>query len=198
MICLDRKQLFRYAHHLLNPQEVAQFRAHLGGCSRCREAVIHYERIDAVLDEWKPVEPSAGFDAGVRQAVGAQQAYRAAWSFWGPGWARSFALVALGVFVIAGEVWLARSQRPVPNPPALGSNPSEQVSAPISSEVAKVKPVIVAPARIKKPAKPATELKSVSSSLGEDEDARALDDDDLVANFDILSELPKRDTRVAN
>jgi anti-sigma factor RsiW len=195
MICLNREQLFRYAHHLLNPQEVAAVRAHLGGCSRCREAVINYQRLDAVLDAWKPAEPSAGFDTRVRQAVRAQPAGRAGWSFGDLRWARTLALVSLGALVIAGVVWLARSQRPGLNPSALATKqPSVKVPAPISPEVAKLKPATVARPQVKNSGK----LEPMSSSVSEDEDAGALDDDDLLANFDILSELPKRDARVSD
>jgi hypothetical protein len=45
---------------------------------------------------------------------------------------------------------------------------------------------------------PVTELEPKAVSSSEDEDAHALEDDDLVANFDLLSEIPKGEARVAN
>jgi anti-sigma factor RsiW len=199
MNCLERDQLFSYAHRLVNQQEAAQLRAHLGECPRCREAVERFERLDAVLEEWKPVEPSAWFDVRIREALRTQLEGSAAWSFWGPRWARSLALVALGIVVIAGVAWLTRSHRPISTPSALVTKPpSQTAAAQTPPAVAKLKPAIVAPGQAKNSPKPAAELKSVVSSVAEGEDARAFDDDDLAAKFDILSELPKRDSGVAD
>ena len=49
-----------------------------------------------------------------------------------------------------------------------------------------------------KPAQAVPELKSAGASLNEDKDTQALEDYDLAANFDLLSELPKGEPRVAN
>jgi hypothetical protein len=64
--------------------------------------------------------------------------------------------------------------------------------------VAKLNPRAVTPRQAEKPRKPAPELQSAGVSPSEDEDARALDDYDLVADFDVLSELPKKGARVAD
>jgi hypothetical protein len=103
----------------------------------------------------------------------------------------------LGAFVIAGALWLTRSPRPVITPAKLVTKPPREAGpAPASPEVARLKAVAPAPMAVKKSGAPPTTVKVVNSSPAEGADARALDDDDLVANFDILSELPKKDSRV--
>jgi predicted anti-sigma-YlaC factor YlaD len=199
MNCLDHERLFSYAHRLLGEQEAAQVHAHLGECSLCREVVEHYERLDAVLEEWKPAGPSAWFDARVRQAVETQEARRAARGFWGLGWVRGLALASLGVLVIAGVAWLTHRHRSVSTPSTQATQqPRQTTAAQAPAEVAKLNPRAVTPRQAEKPRKPAPELQSAGISPSEDEDARALDDYDLVADFDVLSELPKKGAGVAN
>ena len=74
MKCLETEKLISYAYRLMDEPAASEVRAHLGECSRCREIVEQYGRLDAVLDEWKAAEPTPEFDARVRQAVEAQQA----------------------------------------------------------------------------------------------------------------------------
>jgi hypothetical protein len=199
MNCLDHERLFGYAHRLLGEQEVAQVRAHLAACLRCREAVERYESLDAVLEEWKPAEPSAWFDARVRQAVEAQGLRNAARSLWGLGWVRGLALASLGVLVIAGVVWLTHRHRPVSTPSTLATQqPHQTATTQAPAEVAKLNPAPVAPRQAVKTRKPAPVAQSTAASLNDDEDALTLDDYDLLANFDVLSELPKRGGNVAN
>jgi hypothetical protein len=199
MNCLDRESLFGYAHRLLGEQEATQVRAHLAACSRCREAVERYESLDAVLEEWKPAEPSAWFDARVRQAVEAQEAHRAARRFWSAEWMRGLALASLGVLVIAGVAWYTHRHRPTPTPSTLATQQPHQAAAPRApAEVAKLNPAPVAPRQAVKGSKPAPVAPSAAASLNDDEDARTSDDYDLFANFDVLSELPKRGDQVAN
>lgn len=199
MNCLDHERLFSYAHGLLGEPEAAQVHTHLGECSQCREVVEHYERLNAVLEEWKPAEPSAWFDARVRQAVEAREARGATRGFWGLGWVRGLALASLGVLVIAGVAWLTHRYRSVFTPSTLATQQPRQTTATQApAEVAKLNPRAVTPRQAEKPRKPAVELQSAGVSPSEDEDARALDDYDLVADFDVLSELPKKGARVAN
>jgi len=199
MKCLDHERLFGYAHGLLGEQKAAEIRAHLAGCSPCRLIVEHYQRLDAALEEWKPTEPSAWFDARVRQAVEAQEARRAASGSWGLEWVRGLALASLGVLVIAGVAWLTYRHRSVSTPATLATQQAPQMATTQApSEVAKLNPVAVTPRQGEKTGKPAPELQSGSTALGEDEDVGALDDYDLVANFDVLSEIPKKNAGVAN
>jgi len=114
MKCLEREQLFAFAHGMLETRQAAEVRAHLAGCAACQEVVTEYLRLDSALDEWKPVEPSAGFDARVRQAVNAQGKARDS-SLWGGlfalTWARWLAPASLAVLVGVVALGLYRSHR---------------------------------------------------------------------------------------
>jgi anti-sigma factor RsiW len=196
MKCLETEALISYAYHLIDEPAAAQVRAHLGECPRCREIVEQHGRLGALLDEWKAAEPTPGFDARVRQAVEAQQARRKAWGFWGWDWARGLALASLGVLLVAGAVWFTRNHRSA-------SNSSGGRSVSYLSGVAMQRPQQAsspqAPAQAGvKTAQGMPELKSAGVSFNEDKDTQALEDYDLAANFDLLSELPKGEPRVAN
>jgi predicted anti-sigma-YlaC factor YlaD len=199
MKCLETERLISYAYHLTDERAASEVRAHLRECPRCRERVEQHRRLDAVLDEWKAAEPALGFDARVRQAVEAQQARRERWSFWGWDWARSLALASLGVLIVAGVVWFTRSHLRVPNSSAVATRQSPQASgAQTPAQGAKLQsPTFTAHAGVR-PAQTAPELKSAGAFANDDKDTQALEDYDLAANFDLLSELPKGERRVAN
>jgi predicted anti-sigma-YlaC factor YlaD len=199
MNCLDREHLFGYVHRLLGEPEAAQVRAHLAACSRCREAVERCKLLDGVLEEWRPAEPSDWFDARVRQAVEAQEAHRAARRLRSAEWMRGLALASLGVLVVAGVAWLTHRHRSVSAPSTLATQqPHQAAAARAPAEVAKLNPAPVAPRQAVKTRKPAPVAQSAAASLNDDEDVPTLDDYDLFANFDVLSELPKRGGQVAN
>jgi anti-sigma factor RsiW len=197
MNCLERERLFSYASRLLDEPEMTQVRAHLEECSTCRELAESYARMDVVLGEWKSVEPSAWFDARVRHAVDAQTAPGAARRRWGLWRVRGLALAALGVLLIGGAAWLTRRPQVVSNTSTLATRRSNQVApAPASAQVAKSNPTAVAPRE--KPIKPATVVNPAVAPPIDDEDAVTVDDDALLANFDVLSELPQAEGRIAN
>lgn len=199
MSCFEKEQLFGYASHLLDEKELAAVRAHLGECSRCREVVESYQRVNTVLDEWKNVQPSAWFDAHVRQAVIAQPARGRASKLWGMEWIRGVALAALAILVVSGVIWFTRRPRAVPSPSAVAERHSTPPAVtPAAPEVAKVNPPVVKPRHPETPLRAATAVKSAGAPAIDDEDAVTADDDALLANFDVLSELPKTEARVAN
>ena len=199
MKCLETERLISYAYHLTDERAASEVRAHLRECPRCRERVEQYRRLDAVLDEWRAAGPTPGFDARVRQAVEAQPARREAWGYWGWEWARGLALASLGVLIIAGVVWFTRSHLRVPNSSAVATRQSSQASgAQTPAQVAKLQsPTVTAHAGVR-PAQTAPELKSAEAFSNDDKDTQALEDYDLAATFDLLSELPKGERRVAN
>ena len=199
MSCFEREQLFGYAHRLLDEKELAAVRAHLGECSKCGEVVESYNRMDAVLEEWKPVDPTAWFDAHVRQAVLAQPPQSTAWGFWGMGWVRGVALATLAILVVSGVIWFTRRPRVIPDSSTVAArhlNPP--APTPAAPEVATVNHAVVPPPHPERPLKAATVVKSGGAPTVDDEDAVTADDDELLANFDVLSELPKTETQVAN
>jgi anti-sigma factor RsiW len=197
MKCLETEKLIRYAYRLTDEPAASQVRAHLGECPRCREIVEQHRRLDVLLDEWKAAEPTPGFDARVRLAVEAQQAGRE--RGWGWEWARGLALASLGILLIAGVVWFTRSHPGVSNPSSAATRQPHQASGPQTpAQVAKLPSPTFTAHRGVQPAQAVPELASTGAFSNDDRDSQALEDYDLAANFDLLSELPKGGPRVAN
>jgi len=140
MSCTEREKLFGYAQRLLEPREEHEVRAHLESCPTCRAAAEEYRKVDTLLEEWTPLEPSPSFDARVREAVEPSGASRS----------------LLGLFGFPGLRWMA--------------------------------PALV----------------TVLETMGGEEEVKLyqnlfmLEDYDLLAEFDLLSELPKGETKVDN
>jgi anti-sigma factor RsiW len=199
MKCLETERLISYAYRLTDEPEASQVRAHLGECPCCREIVKQHGRLDALLDEWKAAEPTPWFDARVRQAVETQQARRERWGFGGLDWARGLALAALGILIIAGVVWFTQSHHGVSNLSGVATREPQQASGPQTPALVAKGQSPTAPAQTGvKPAQAVHGVKSADASSNEDNDAQALEDYDLAANFDLLSELPKGEPRVRN
>ena len=199
MKCLDKERLIAYAYRLMDEPAASEVRVHVGQCPRCREIVEQYGRLDAVLSEWTTTEPTPEFDARVRQAAEAQRSGRSAWGFWGPSWARGLALASLGALIIAGVAGVTHRHRRVSNPAQVAAQQHQRVDGPQSpAPVASLRsPGVTLPADAR-PAETAAEPESAGDSLNEDKDAQALEDYDLAANFDLLSEIPKGEPRVVN
>lgn len=199
MKCLETEKLISYAYRLIDEPAALEVRAHLKECSRCREVVEQHGRLDAVLSEWQSAEPTPEFDVRVRQAVAALEAQREGWGFWGWQWARGLALAALGVMIVAGVAWLGHNRHGVsnstqvaarPSPPATGARiiaPESNPQTPAEPTSAQVTPAPQSP-----------DLELVGATSNGDKDALAMEDYDLAANFDLLSEIPKGERRVAN
>jgi len=199
MKCLETDKLISYAYHIADASAASEVRAHLEECPRCRGIVEQYSRLDGLLDEWKAAGPRPGFDVRVRQAVEAQPAGGKAWGFWGWGWARGLAWASLAGLMMAGVVWYTYRHSRVPHNsviatrqshPAIGAqNPSAGTKIPSSTAAPNAGLRLV-------PAVPPAAV--AVASWNEDRDAQALEDYDLAANFDLLSELPKGASQVVN
>src|SRR5579859_1073789 len=131
--CLEEEQIFAYAQHLLQPGEEDKVRSHIEQCSVCEKASLRFQTLDAVLDEWKPVEPSDWFDARVRAAVASDPSARSGFTFFGLRWAQVLAPACLVLLLVAGSLILSRV-RPahVPRPAA------QQIVQPASAPSAQV------------------------------------------------------------
>ena len=200
MKCLETKTLLGYAYNLIDESTASEVRLHLAECTRCRQVVAQGGRLDGVLREWKAVEPTPGFDVRVRQTLEAHQAERASWRFWSWQWARGLTLAGVGILIVAGVIGLIHRRRVfslssgvvATQPHRVEGTPAPQRTAgPQSPERASHAGV----SAIKRD--PAPELAGTSSN--DDKEAQALEDYDLAANFDVLSELPRGEPqRVAN
>jgi len=199
MKCLDTDKLVGYAYRLLDDAAASQVRAHVRECGRCREIVEQHLRLDAALNEWTVPEPTPAFDARVRQAVEAQAARHAAGSLWGWQWTRGLVLASIGVLVVAGVASFIHRHNAVSTPPPVLARQPQPVREPQAPPLtANVHSSTVPAHASQNLAHAMPESQSKGVVLMEDKDAQALEDYDLAANFDLLSELPKGEPRVSN
>ncbi len=196
MNCLNREQLFAYAHHLLEQQEEAATRSHVEACERCRAALAEERQVDTLLEQWKPAEPSPWFDARVRQAIASVESKRSA-GFFAAAWKRWAAAGALAVLVGVGVWAWRRATRPAEtNPPVAHEvvpqqNPT-QPPATVAQTQPAARPLQDAGSQVKRTAP------QPGDDLNPDDDLKALEDYDLIANFDVLSEIPRGGTKIDN
>jgi hypothetical protein len=198
MSCMEREQLFAFAHGMLDAQDDAAARAHVAVCARCRQAVEEFARLDAVLEEWKPAEPSPWFDTRVRAALAVEGEGGWRKALGAMQWARWLVPAAA---VAALVFWLVVARQPAPPPqPLAHQTPAVQKTTPppeaARPEAGHESAPAVQAQNPSAPANPAT-LTRRDEATPED-DLKVLEDFDMLANFDVLSELPQRESRVAN
>jgi anti-sigma factor RsiW len=176
--CFEREHLFAYAGKMLEARDEIEVRAHLAECAACRKVVEGYRQLDELLDLWQPTAPSPWFDARVRAAVAAGELRSA--SFWGRllaglGWRRWLAPALVVIMVVASAVIVQRR-------PGLLSRSGAHVGGASQASRANV------PSQVGTPEE------------GEEGTTRAstVDDYDMLANFDVLSELPKPGGKVVD
>ena len=195
MKCVEREQLFAFTHQMLEARAESEVRAHLAECSACRAVAEGFRQLDAVLDEWKPTEPSPWFDTRVRAALAAEGEKRAARPLFGLRWAQLLVPAVVMALVVLGVLLLRRSPQ-APQPVARQQSP--QVSQP-----ARAVPPETQPKPLAKAQPPAVTQPQAAATVEEDElslyqNLRVLEDYDLLANFDVLSELPARGKKIVN
>jgi hypothetical protein len=180
MNCPERERLFELAQGLVEAREAETLGAHAAACDRCRGTLEEYGRLDAVLDEWRPAEPSPWFDARVRAAL--QSARRPRRLF---GLRLAWLAPVVAVALVLGAVLLVEYQSEFPLTPPRPRTVVEKSPEPAVPEAPR-----------ESVTKPAPEPPLVAVN-GEDDQLAAFDDLDLFANFEILSELrPGEDSRV--
>lgn len=180
MNCPERERLFELAQGLAEAREAETLRAHAAACDPCRVMLEEYAKLDAVLDEWHPAEPSPWFDARVRAVLETARRPR---RLFGLRLAWLAPVVALAL--VLGAVLLVEYQSEFPLTPPRPRTVVEKSPEPAPPDV---------------PARPLTDPAPEPALValnGEDDQLAALDDLDLFANFEILSELrPGEDRRV--
>lgn len=203
MKCLSREELFGYAERLLDVRQAAKVKEHVNACPACRAIVREYQQVDSLLEEWKPIEPSGWFEARLRQATAQTEPGQ---RFWSNRWVRILA-PALAVFLLISAAVYFRQGRPhetVPivarkplQPPPAQVNPPEKPAPP---EVAQTKPQPATNPKAHRKDVPQpgfqSEAEEANAAAGK-EDSNS-DDYEMLANFEVLSELAKGDKKVAN
>jgi anti-sigma factor RsiW len=199
MKCLETERLISYAYRLIDEPAASEVCKHLEECVRCREIVEQHGRLDAMLSEWQSAEPSPEFDVRVREAVEAFEAQREGWGFWGWQWARGLALAALGLMIVAGVVRFGHNHRADSHSSQVATRQSQQTTgARISGQTPNQQTQADAAEAQMTSAQQLPDLRAADATSSDDKDALAMEDYDLAANFDLLSEIPKGERRVAN
>lgn len=196
MNCVEREQLFAYVARMLEGREETMVREHLEQCARCRTAAEELRRLDAVLDEWRPAEPSPWFDTRVRAAVAAMRAKKTRRPFFAWPWEKLWvpALALLVIIVAALAILRTRPSPQAPQPVAQ----KEQPMQPAATKSPEAQPEMLAQSETPSAAQPGTATPSVEDELTLYENLGILEDYELLANFDILSELPHGGQEVVN
>ncbi len=165
MKCLNREELFANSYHFLEPREEATARAHLAECAVCRSLLDEYQRLNEALEEWEPVEPSPGFDARLLGAAREGERERALRRSLWHGW---LAPACVLLVVVAGSIVTVRTSR-------------------------KIHPFVQPPAgrgvAVSAPSRSAAPAETVEDELNLYKELPVLENYDLLADFDVLSEL---------
>jgi len=164
--CMEREHLFAYAHHLLEAAEEREAREHVAQCAACGQVVMEFQKLDAALEEWKPIAPSVWFDARVRAAVASERSAGFPFRLFGWRWAQILAPACLVLLVTVASLMISRRQP--------SSAPTERAAQSSAAQV--------------------------EEELTLFKDLPVLEDEDyeMLANFDVLSELPHGEAKVEN
>jgi hypothetical protein len=198
--CPTREELFAYSAEMLGAEEGLAINLHLSECDCCRKLVEDYRGVNTVLNEWNAPEPSLGFDSRLRRAVERtrsrpwfawwQKAMYRAWDripVWSGGMPSIHSVgpaLLLAVVILCAVVLVRVRGKSVSNRgtahltfvTAPNQEGSASGSAPAISEVP--------PSGISIGASPTAEAGPTAQ------------DDEMLANFDVLSELPVPHERI--
>jgi Putative zinc-finger len=175
--CIRKESIFALSQGMLTSREERDVQAHLEACPSCRGVFENYRRLDAVLAEWSPAaEPSMWFDGRVRAAA-AKRPARSLLALVGVGRGGWLAAPALAALLVAASVVIVRNaglQSPAPSSP------------PLATVAVAVQPAAPAPSQAG-----AQEIKLYQN-------LPVLEDYDMLANFDVISDLPQGSHKVAD
>ncbi len=179
MKCPDQKTLFEFSHRLMGAWKEDAIRAHLAACQGCRAVVEEYAKLDAMLAEWRASEPSSWFDERVRAAI--EDAPTASRRFWVSEHFRALAVASLAMIFVAGGLIIFRghSLRRTTTPRAGKTEHRPQAEA-MTGTVVRARDL------------------SAEEEVRMDKNLPVLEDYDMLADFDVLSEWPSVSTQVRN
>jgi Putative zinc-finger len=175
MKCQSREKLFLFAQQMMDPEETDRVRRHVAGCAECARAVEEFGKLDSALDDWAVAEPSPWFDAKVRARVAATGQKKS--GFFGFGRLRALAVGVAVIVLILAAVVVFNHQKVAEN-----NQPLSSLERPVTITHGQRVPQLTDAQR--RPLPPEEQLKM-------DENLSVLEDYEVVANFDALSELPQ-------
>ena len=170
--CPEKEKLFSYVHQMLERDDELEVRSHVGQCRMCEQITNEFQEFDSVLGEWKPVEPSAFFDARLKAKVATAATEQSGFPFFGLRRAQLLAPAFTVLLVVAATLIVFRTRSSYTSRPSV--------------------PSVVQTANI-----PAAK---VEDELTMYENLPVLEDEDydMLAHFDILSEVPHGAKKIAN
>jgi len=176
--CFQREQMFACAFEMLEAQDELEVRQHVAECASCRAVLGEYHQLDRILDSWQPIAPLPWFDGHVRSAV--VTAEESLPSLWGRvltalGWSRWLAPALVAMMVVLSVVIVERP----------GLLPSSLTH-------------IAGSANEGSEANTASQVSTLEIAEEKTEGTTTLDDYDMLANFDVLSELPKPGSKLVD
>ena len=180
--CLKREEIFALAEGIADERERSAMTAHVQSCADCRKVFESYHRLDDVLEQWNPAaDASPWFDARLRAAAASRQPARDVGGFFGLAFSRWLAIPVLAsLLVVAGVIAYRRAPHGAPAHPA---------------QVAAVHvPAAPSQTRSHTPAPPQNGAQELSMY----QNLSVLEDYDMLAGFDVISELPKGSNKVAD
>ncbi|HEV2416283.1 MAG TPA: zf-HC2 domain-containing protein [Terriglobia bacterium] len=199
--CVEKEQIFAYVHHMLHEGEAGRVEAHLASCAECHKIAEGFQRLDSVLGEWKPAEPSPWFDARARARVAAQaRPWRYLPRLGWRGWSAVAAAAVVAMVVSVAMLRPPRSTHGVRNmeatvsatPAPRKSDAAPAPASPAANETSEAANASTGPAATADggtatvaQTQPATQEIDLYKNLN------VLENYDMLANFDVLSELPQ-------
>lgn len=192
--CVEREQLFAYVHYMLHEDDAGRVEAHLASCAECHKIADGFQKLDSVLGEWKPAEPSPWFDARARARIAAEAQSRRflarlSWRAWS-------GVAAVAVLAIVASVAALRPPRRAHGVPMTETAAVTAVVKP-SATPATTHPAAAETAEAGGRNAQAGETTTVAQSQPATQEIdlyknlNVLENYDMLANFDVLSELPQ-------
>ena len=180
--CLEREKLFAYSNHLLERGEEGLVMAHVNSCPACHRVVARFQDLDLVLGDWKSEPPSPWFDARARAHLSASS--RAWFAFPSLHWRQWAGIAAVVLLIAVSGLLTLHFSRPVHTRP----------TAPLH-EAMSVTPNTRGPARAPAVAAGETRPASGKNEIALYSNLKVLENYDMLAKFDVLSELPRADNK---
>jgi anti-sigma factor RsiW len=179
--CLKREQIFALAEGMADERERSAMTAHVQSCADCRKTFEEYRRLDDVLEQWNPAaDPSPWFDARLRAEAASRGSARSARGFFGLAFNRWLAVPILAsLLVVAGLIAYRHALHRIP------AHPAQVAAAHVPPAAEAVRRSAVAP-------------QNGAQELSMYQNLSVLEDYDMLAGFDVISELPKGSSKVAD
>lgn len=170
---LREDEFLTYLDGRLSAAERARRDEHLSACATCRTQLDELRALMGVLDEWKAIRPSPGFDASVQARLEGGEPPRPGWFILRPVYGVAAAVVLL--VAIGAGLWQIAPPAPAPAVP----------------QIAQTQPTV--------PSVPSQQAQPTAPGAGDDlavlDNPLLLDNYELLEEFDVLFEPLNKEKR---